>query len=341
MIGKPVYAYGFSWRKRTYLKNFLGEIPVCFIRDVRKLTQGDQILLWGNAPAPTGLPAGVKVTRVEDGFLRSVGLGADLARPISWVFDSQGIYYDAGQPSDLEYMLQTQHFDEYILTRAARLRQRIIDAGLNKYNVGNIPWYRPETELKVILIVGQVESDASIKTGAPGINTNIGLLQAVRKNNPNSYLIYKPHPDVMAGLRARGIGEDNAREYCNELIGDVSINALIEQADEVHVLTSLAGFEALIRGKPVICYGQPFYSGWGLTEDRIPNPRRTRKLKIDELVAGALICYPRYVSLVTGTLITSEQALDELIAWREKSPKQVTFWTKLVRIALRRLVGVQ
>jgi capsular polysaccharide export protein len=91
---------------------------------------------------------------------------------------------------------------------------------------------------------------------------------------------------------------------------------LLQQVDAVHVLTSLAGFEALLRGKPVTCYGQPFYAGWGLTADMIPLARRSRRLALDELVAAALILYPVYLSRVTNRYTSPERVLDELQAWR-------------------------
>jgi capsular polysaccharide export protein len=71
--------------------------------------------------------------------------------------------------------------------------------------------------------------------------------------------------------------------------------------DAVHVLTSLAGFEALLRGRAVTCHGTPFYAGWGLTRDLAPVPaRRGRALTLDALVAGVLILYPRYLDPVSG-----------------------------------------
>ena len=105
--------------------------------------------------------------------------------------------------------------------------------------------------------------------------------------------------------------------------------------DELHTLTSLAGFEALLRGKTVVCYGQPFYSGWGLTSDMIPVARRTRQLTLNELVAGALMLYPTYISRTTGRFTTPERALDELLAWRQQQPGGVSLWTRLKRVVLR------
>jgi capsular polysaccharide export protein len=210
-----------------------------------------------------------------------------------------------------------------------------VTENLTKYNVGTGSWKRPGEAQRVILVPGQVESDASLAYGAPGIRTNMGLLQAVRQYNPEAWVVYKPHPDVLAGLRARGQDEDQALQWCNEQVTDIIMGDLLQQVDEVHTLTSLAGFEALMRGKQVVCYGQPFYSGWGLTSDMIPVARRTRQLTLDELVAGALILYPTYISRTTGRYTTPEQALDELLAWRDRQLDGVSLWTRLKRLVLR------
>lgn len=263
---------------------------------------------------------GRQTVRLEDGFLRSVGLGADLVRPLSWVMDRSGMYYDASAASDLEILLQTTVFDDALIARARALRERIVAAGLTKYNVGQGNWQRPAGVERVVLVPGQVESDASLAHGASGVRTNIGLLQAARAAAPDAYLIYKPHPDVSAGLRKRGQGESEAHCLCDEVVSNLSISALLDQVDAVHVMTSLMGFEALLRGKRVRCEGLPFYAGWGLTEDAHVCPRRMHGLTLDALVAGALILYPAYVSQVTGYFTTPERALDELLDWRASGP---------------------
>lgn len=316
-------------------------VRVVFITSAAEAPEGGVLLVWGMKPVNGELAKDVKILRVEDGFLRSVGLGCDLIRPMSWVVDSRGIYYDATRPSDLEHLLADTAFDPAMIRRATLLRKRIVAEGVTKYNVGISVWQRPYGVGKVILVPGQVESDASLLYGAPKIRSNVGLLQAVRQANPDAYIVYKPHPDVMARLRAKGAGEDKARYWCDELVTDTVMGDLLMAVDEVHVLTSLAGFEALLRGKSVTCYGQPFYSGWGLTLDVAPNLRRTRRLLLDELVAGALIEYPIYLSRYSDALITPEQALDELLAWRVKSGGAEPWWREIFRMVLRRVVGVR
>lgn len=239
----------------------------------------------------------IQIFRVEDGFVRSNTLGSDLTQPYSLVIDSQGIYFDPTQPSDLETLLQTYDFnsDKNLLKRAQQVIDYLVENKVSKYNVyDNKKLFFPEDQ-KIILVPGQVEDDASIKFGANGM-TNLALLKQVRLNEPNGYIIYKPHPDVLVGNRIGNIAPDTALQYCNEVITKVGIDTVLEHADEIHTMTSLVGFEALLRGKKVVTYGLPFYAGWGLTVDTLVCERRTQKLNLPGLVAGTLLLYPHYIN---------------------------------------------
>ena len=336
---RPLYALDFSFWKRRYVRQFFHGRQVRFVAEPDRVPAGGTLIVWGMSDAGMSLPAGVRVLRIEDGFVRSVGLGADLVRPVSWVIDDLGIYYDATRPSRLERILAETAFDEGALQRAAALRKRIVASRLTKYNVGAGGWERPGSGLRVILVPGQVETDASIAYGAPeGVCTvrrNMELLRAVREANPEAWVVYKPHPDVLAGLRVKGVDEDAALRWCDEQVIDVAMGEMLDGVDEVHVITSLAGFEALMRGKRVVCYGQPFYAAWGLTVDMTQLPRRSRRLSLDELVAGALIEYPKYVSRRSGQLTVPEQALDELQEWRAEGAA-LPWWRKPLRFVLQR-----
>ena len=313
-----VHAIGFSRWKRPILRQFLQGHTVRFHRRERTIPPQATVLRWGRGQLPCPR-ADWSVVTVEDGFLRSVGLGAQLVRPVSWVFDDVGIYYDATQPSVLERLLAETSFDAATLARAARLRDAIVRTGITKYNVGGGTWQRPAHVGDVVLVVGQVESDASLRFGAPGIHTNRALLEAARREAPDAYIVYKPHPDVMAGLRGSRDAELGLGTLCDELVSDYPMHQLIESVDRLHVLTSLAGFEALLRGKPVTTHGMPFYAGWGLTDDRCVNPRRQRVLTLEALVAGALILYPRYVSRYPGAGFASpEQVIADLLTWKHE-----------------------
>jgi len=333
-----IYACNFSIWKKPIVRKFFAGSRIEFVNSASQVPADGTLVVWGRNPVPGKLPAGAQLVHLEDGFLRSVGLGADLIRPVSWVVDARGIYYDATQPSDLEVLLQTTEFPVDLLTRAALFRERIVSTGLTKYNVGIKGWQRPEGYKRVILVPGQVESDASLRFGAPGVCTNLGLLRAVREANPDAYLLYKPHPDVVAGLRRAGLGEAEAGRWCDEAVLDADMGNLLQQVDEVHTLTSLAGFEALLRGKKVCCYGQPFYAGWGLTMDVQPITRRSRRLTLDMLVAGTLILYPIYISRTTGRVTLPEIALDELLAWRTEKTPGLAWWRYVYRFVVGRVL---
>lgn len=346
-LPNELYALGFSSWKQKPLRAFLPESRLHFIRSLHQLPPAATLLLWGTQRAPDDYP----VIRVEDGFLRSNGLGADLIAPLSYCFDRSGLYYDASKRSDLEQILSTHDFDAALLERARLLREQIVTLGLTKYNVGQGSWQRPQELLSaaksradqtVILVPGQVESDASIALGSGLIRSNMALLRAVRERHPDAYVLYKPHPDVRAGLRRVGEGEAQAEIYCDAVVQDVSMHHLLKQVDQVHVMTSATGFEALLRNIPVTCYGTPFYAGWGLTTDVQVIPRRQQVLSLDALVAGALILYPRYIHPQTQRLCSPEDAVCALHAQRGgASDYYLPFWRKAMRLLLRQIVGVR
>jgi capsular polysaccharide export protein len=332
---KKLYAYDFSYWKKPIIRKFFQGSKVKFVKSAKNIPANSTIIIWGKKQINEKLDHNISLIRVEDGFLRSVGLGAALVEPISLVTDHLGIYFATHTESKLEYILENTIFDSKLLERAEFLRRQIIRYKLTKYNIGSLNWRRPSIAKKVILVPGQVESDASIIYGSNTIKNNLSLLQAVREANPTDYIIYKIHPDIQAGLRSNGGNENNILQFCNEVVFNVNIEQLFPLVDEVHVLTSLAGFEALLRNKTVVCYGHPFYSGWGLTKDVYTSNRlHSRTLLLNELIAGTLILYPIYVSKVTGKFTTPERALEELITW-SKTEKKLALTELLYQFAVK------
>lgn len=270
------------------------------------LGPGAQVLAWvarSDAQAIAALEArGVRVGEIEDGMIRSTGLGANCVPPLSIVVDEAGPHFDPAQASDLETILQTGHIDEALIARAAALRKRLVRAGISKYGqdeARTAPVLRQDGKAREVLVTGQVEDDRSVLRGGAGL-TNLELLRRARVQEPDAWIVFKPHPDVEAGHRKGRVPDAAALELADAIDRTSSIAALLDRVDAVHVLTSLAGFEALMRGREVITHGVPFYAGWGLTRDLGPVPaRRTRQRSLDELVAATLILYPRYLDPVT------------------------------------------
>lgn len=263
---------------------------------------------------------GISQLFVEDGFIRSKGLGSNHYRPFSLVCDRQGIYYDPKSGSDLEQILNSlpERTDlPELQERAARIIAGLVAGGLTKYNVG-----RSDDAVlssiqalagarQRILVPGQVESDASVRAAGGAIQTNEQLLQAVRRRCPQAFIIYKPHPDVLA-LNRSGIRHETAcRQYADLMVANCSIADLYAAVDEVCVLSSQSGFEALLRGKKVTVFGRPFYAGWGLTCDLQDFPQRRARLSLEGLAAGVLILYPRYFDWFIGQFCRPED-----VCWR-------------------------
>jgi len=339
-----IYAHGFSRWKKPFMAKFLAGSNVKFVKKFIDVPDGANLLVWGRKPVREG--RNFQILRAEDGFLRSSGLGADLVRPLSLVVDDLGIYFDSSRPSRLEAILAGHAFTDEERAEAAALREAIIAAGLSKYNLGGERWRRPETDRRVRLVVGQVEADASIRFGSPQVNSNLGLIRRVRADHPDAYLVYKPHPDVVAGLREVGSDEHRAGEICDEVVTAADTMQMLEEVDGTHTMTSLLGFEALLRGVPVTCYGQPFYSGWGLTTDKLPLERRGRQLQLDELVYAALIAYPRYFSPRCDLFVSAQDILRELADLAARGPQTRSLYRKILRAvvvrgaAIRRRLGL-
>lgn len=286
-------AHGMRPWKRAPLQRFFGRYRrVIFDR----AAPGRPAMVWASARAPA--PDGAM--RIEDGFVRSRGLGADLVAPLSLVLDGPGIYYDPARESRLECLIAARaRLRPDQAARAGALIAMLTRHGLSKYNLGAPAPALPRGHR--ILVPGQVEDDASIRLGAGETATNLDLVRKVRAANPGAVLLYKPHPDVEAGLRPGAIPPERLWGLVDAIVPGTDPASLLPLVDEVWTMTSLLGFEALVRGVRVTTTGAPFYAGWGLTRDlgRIP-ARRNARPTLNGLVHAALIDYPRYRDPVSG-----------------------------------------
>jgi capsular polysaccharide export protein len=306
-----------SW-KRGHLGAIFGGKISFHDTEQAALAEGKPVMVWAGKETEPLRAACAKadkpLLRIEDGFLRSRGLGAELVPPLSLVRDDLGIYYDPTRESRLERLIAAAAtMPPERLARAARLIERIAQGGVTKYNLGSdsplpdLPKDRP-----VVLVPGQVEDDASIRLGAGSVARNDALLQTARRLHPDAVLIYKPHPDVVAGLRQGAVTQGDLADH---ILPDIDAARLLGPVDRVVTITSALGFEALLRGVAVTTLGAPFYAGWGLTTDLgQPPARRVARPSLPALAHAALIAYPRYHDPLTGQPCPPEVALDRLIS---------------------------
>jgi len=294
------------------------------------LNSESKVFFWGKKIDEVLLEYTIKhsigIRYVEDGFIRSLGLGSSLSRPLSMVADSKGIYFDPTQESDLEYLLSTHTFTDEIKQHAQNLMAMVRKLKISKYNsqTDRSVSLNPKPGQKIILIPGQVDDDMSVKFGAPGMS-NMSLIKKVREKRPDDYLVYKPHPDVLSGNRVGILAEEEILKYADIRVTDVSIDTMINLSDEVHTMTSLSGFDALVREKAVFTYGMPFYAGWGLTVDEKKCERRKRVLTLEELAAAAYILYPMYLNPYTKKLTDPEDVVHILQKYKNNYKKNFFF----------------
>ncbi|MBD1405744.1 capsular polysaccharide biosynthesis protein [Leclercia adecarboxylata] len=324
---RRLYMVGFSLWKRAFMRAFCQPLAteLHFVRTPpAQLADDEQVLVWGSRYPELANPI-----RVEDGFIRSRGLGSNLCRPSSLSIDPVGIYFDSRRPSGLEQLLNQQPLSEQELERGAALVDLLRQHGVSKYNVGTVqPFTPPGDGRALVLVVGQVDGDASILTGSPVIRSNEQLLWAVRAARPDAHILFKPHPDVVAGNRAGAISAECLARCVDSQVLDLGLTSLYPHIDELHTMTSLSGFEALVQGVKVTTWGQPFYSGWGLTEDIHPAERRQRTLPLAALVYLTLVAYPRYIDWQSGLWMSPEQLIRQLAVQGNSSSQKASRWQR-------------
>lgn len=323
-----IYAFNVAKWKRKLVKKYFKGSAVVFLalntssEKLKKIVQFSprcEFLVWGmNEPRYLKYLAAsndINIIRIEDGFIRSIGLGVDQQLPYSLCIDRKGIYFDSSQTSDLEDILNSYDFssEKKLIERAVKVIEVLRLNGLSKYVIGSAKScksiYGPKQK-KRILVLGQVEDDQSILYGSNKVWSNKELIDLVVSENPQAQIIYKPHPDYFFGNKKPITPIEHIKADFFNLEFPVSLKSALETVDHVYCITSLAGFEALIHGVPVTTLGAPFYSGWGLTDDRTKIDRRKRVLSLEEVFAASYLLYPEYRNPKTGYRLDLESVLD-------------------------------
>ena len=325
-----------SWNHQSINALFSGAGgPVTFCKSAQEAVEratekGGRVISWAARTDQETIDActskGVPLIRIEDGFLRSVGLGAGLAKGASLVVDNLGIHFDPSCPSRLEHLLQTYEFSEEELTRAAQLKAAIVKARVSKYNVGKSGTFAFPQDRKIILVPGQVADDAAIRKSISDtiksvhtVNVNESLLKLARQRNPDAFIVFKPHPDVETGLRKGVVPAEILNQNADFVAKKTDIVDLIDACDQVETFSSLAGFEALMRDVSVTVHGLPFYAGWGQTTDLSHCARRTRVRTVEEIVFLAYAVYSRTIDPHTLLPCSPEFLITRLTSQRKSS----------------------
>lgn len=261
---------------------------------------------------------GIPKVFIEDGFIRSIDL--PFAEPgVSLLIDDVSIYYDARHPSRLENLLNSdQTLSDGQLQRAQRLIGKIRETKITKYNLA--PIFEPEIGregVQKVLVVDQAYQDFSIPFGLASDESFEEMLESAIRENPDADIIVKTHPEAFRGGRKGYFTRTRREGNVYPFTEPICPLSLLEYVDKVYCVTTQMGFEALMCGKQVSCFGAPFYSGWGLTDDRVECARRTKKRSLEEIFHFAYIEYSKYMNPNTGQLCEIEEAIDYLVEKRD------------------------
>ena len=287
-------------RTVPYLEVFLQDKVVLNPKSPEGLTA---VAGWGYKPTAKkaikkAKEWGLPYLALEDGFIRSIGLGFE-EPPLSLIVDPVGIYYDASKPSLLENILNSDGWEKpELLMEAERLRELILKYEISKYN-RSIPlpegFFESYRGKEKILVVDQTKGDMSVVLGGAKEEDFSLMLERALDENPGAVLFVKVHPDVLKGKKKGYLTKVKTRDRVVLIGENFNPVRIIKNVDAVYTVSSQMGFEGLILEREVHCFGIPFYAGWGLTKDHKPIPRRKKRRSLLELLAASYILYPRYL----------------------------------------------
>lgn len=291
---------------------------------------------WGHKPTAAKVrqiarDCGKPYIAFEDGFLRSV-LPGDAELPLGMIMDRTGIYYDASRPSDLEACINRRRCfgSDPSVTRTIELLRM---SRLSKYNYAVIDslaglGLRSADRRDRVLVIDQTAGDASILGAGAGSDTFDWMLKTAVSENPEADILLRVHPETMLGRKAGNFSAERLKCLVEQdaALGRVlsegrlrltpePINpwGLLEGCAKVYCVSSQLGFEALLAGCEVHCFGMPFYGGWGITRDRmVPAPPRRGPATLEAVFAGTYIDYSYYVDHSSKSLLHIDEAIELL-----------------------------
>jgi len=273
-------------------------VPPFFKNIVPAFDKNAVFLGWGYKKSGLEAMKMPKWLLLEDGFIRSVGLGVDRFPAFSIVEDDKGMHYDANKETRIEKILKTYDFknDEKLLQTARDAIELIKKYKISKYNLSplTLPESIKNSKKKKVLIIAQTAGDNALVYGRAYDFKPKDIILSALEENEGADVFVKVHPDVLTGKRKSSIDIDLAKKYCKVITENTNPVMLLEEFDKIYTQTSQMGFEAAFLGKEVITFGMPFYAGWGITQDKLKNERRQRKLTPLEVFAAAYILYSSY-----------------------------------------------
>ncbi|WP_180355930.1 capsular polysaccharide export protein, LipB/KpsS family [Aliirhizobium smilacinae] len=238
---------------------------------------------------------------LEYGFVSSLDIALNKAAQHSLIVNPGPIYFDSTQPTAAEKDLNDPAFSltRDQIRRAENCIALLRDTKVTKYN------HAPVLDMEVrlgekirprILLVDQRFGDKSISMGLASASSFKAMFDCALAMKDHDILV-KMHPDAISGGKGSYLKE--LVDSCDDpriTVIDYEVNpfSLFDVVDKVFVVVSQLGFEAAFSQKEVWCFGVAFYSGWGVTVDKVPVPRRRVPRTVAEVFHVFYLRYSRY-----------------------------------------------
>lgn len=309
---------GFSNWKLFFIEKFIKEK---FLFSTKKInfinlffhilfapTKPKKIYIWGYEIGHWALLVSkifnIKISRVEDGYLRSFDLGKEHNQANSLVIDNESLHFDKNGKSIIHELI-SEEIDEKITNQHAEYfikfcKNNFITkySAINKKHLDTIERINnlfPAANF--IGVVGQKPNDKSMIYGNPKSYSNFSIFYKALKENKDSIIIFKQHPDVVDNL----LTDILIRLFCifskrTFFIKDKFLSPIyfINRSNVIYTISSTIGLEALIHDKKTVVFGTPFYAGYGLTEDRVKIERKKKLITKEQLIYNYIYRYCKY-----------------------------------------------
>ncbi len=177
---------------------------------------------------------------------------------------------------------QTQRFYQ-------RIRQQIIN---------------PKEQSTDILVIGSGHTGLNESNG---LYTDFDMLRMARYENPNAKIVFKSDYHVDWHSKQLLDFDDNQIEFVVSWQFN-PVRLLLSEC--VYVLDHIDGVHALLSGAKVITLAQPWYAGWGLTDDRYQTHRGA--LTLPNFFWATCVQYTRYLDPIYKTPCDFSQFMDKL-----------------------------
>lgn len=259
-------------------------------------TESDSVLLWGGATVKSLRKLNLEVDPpgVISCFPGPCPLVVGGERYDTFVLDWGGNYINPRRPSDLEVILNLLDFGAHpALERLGKTLRPLA-----------FPASSPDGGAVTVII--QDRSDPSFVYAPPSHPSAAQMIAMAQAENPGCHL------DVVLAASA-----DRRPILSGSLPSGVAVippefeTAILARSRRIYTVNSPLAVGAVMRGASVVVFGQPFYAGYGLTDDRMAIPRRPRPLDRDRMFSGLFGLYCRLVDR-TGALVTLETVCDRL-----------------------------